>query len=211
MHEYWTEFLTVALAHLLAVASPGPDFAVVMRQSLCRGLKPALWTSTGIGSGILLHITYSLLGIGLLISQSVVAFNVLKWIGAAYLIWVGFQCLRAKPQAPSDEPLQQALPSESAWQAFRLGFLTNVLNPKATLFFVALFSVVISPDTPKWVQGIYGGWMFVATTLWFCGFSFFLSGERVRRVFQRCSHWIERVMGVVLFGLAARLFAATRD
>lgn len=77
------------MAHLLAVASPGPDFAIVLRQSLMHGRRIAIWTSIGIGTGISLHITYSLLGIGLLFKSSVAAFTLLKYTGEAHLAWLG--------------------------------------------------------------------------------------------------------------------------
>ena len=89
MHDYWVEFSKVAIAHLLAVASPGPDFAVVLKQSLSQGRRAAVWTSVGIGTAILLHVTYSLLGLGLLIRGSETWFNVVKYAGAAYIAWLG--------------------------------------------------------------------------------------------------------------------------
>src|SRR5215216_4944825 len=80
--NYWPEFLSVAIAHLLAVASPGPDFAIVLKQSLAHGRRTAIWTSVGIGSGILLHVSYSLFGLGLLIRGSEFWFNAIKYAGA---------------------------------------------------------------------------------------------------------------------------------
>src|SRR5688572_20451188 len=99
MHEHWLEFSKVAVAHFLAVASPGPDFAIVLKQSLSHGRRTAIWTSIGVGTAILLHVTYSLLGIGLLIRGSELWFNVVKYAGAAYIAWIGVQSLRAKPRA----------------------------------------------------------------------------------------------------------------
>jgi hypothetical protein len=96
MAPYWSEFFLVALAHLIAVISPGPDFAMVLRQSITFGRRTAVWTSVGIGTGILVHVTYSLLGIGLLVRSSVLAFNILKWLGALYLAWIGLKALRSK-------------------------------------------------------------------------------------------------------------------
>ena len=102
---YWAEFLTVALIHLLAVASPGPDFAVVVRESVTHGRRAGTWTAFGVGTAIFLHVGYSLLGIGLIVSQSIMLFNVLKWAAAAYLVYIGFKALRARP-ASAGEALQ---------------------------------------------------------------------------------------------------------
>jgi len=210
--QYWPEFLTVVVIHFLAVASPGPDFAVILRQSLCAGSRSGVWTGIGIGSGILVHATYSLLGLGLLIAQSTTAFTLLKILGAAYLLWVGWQCLKAKPDNGKEIDLtQDANNSGTAWKAWRLGFLTNVLNAKATLFFVSLFSVVISPSTPILVQGFYGLWMTVITGAWFVGLALFLSRPQVRTFFRRISHWIERVTGVALIALAGKLVTASQS
>ena len=96
---YWAEFLTVALIHLLAVASPGPDFAVVVRESVTHGRRAGTWTAFGVGTAIFLHVGYSLLGIGLIVSQSIMLFNVLKWLAAAYLVYIGIKALRARPAA----------------------------------------------------------------------------------------------------------------
>ncbi len=153
MSMYLTEFLTVALIHLLAVASPGPDFAVVVRESVTHGRRAGLWTALGVGTAIFLHVGYSLLGIGLIVSQSIVLFNALKWLAwlaAAYLLYIGFKAIRARPTAPAAEDLAASAGERTARGAFTSGFVTNGLNPKATLFFLSLFTVVINPHTPFW-------------------------------------------------------------
>ncbi|MDP4547504.1 LysE family translocator [Marinobacter sp. MDS2] len=207
MQNYWLEFLTVALIHLLAVASPGPDFAVMLRQAITQTRRNALLSAVGIGLGILLHVGYSLLGIGLIIQQSVMLFTVLKVIGALYLLWIAWHCLRAKPGGIHVETKNGKV--QSGWAAFRLGFLTNVLNPKATLFFVSLFSVVINPETPVLLQAGYGFYMAVATGLWFTLVALFFTHPRVRRGFNRFGHWLDRVMGGVLVLLAGQLLFST--
>jgi RhtB (resistance to homoserine/threonine) family protein len=210
MHDYWFEFAKVAVAHLLAVASPGPDFAVVVRQSLAHGRRTAIWTSLGIGTGILLHVTYSLLGLGLLIRGSVLWFEVVKYAGAAYLAWLGVQALRTPRHATEIAGNgAQAAEAPSSHGAFATGFLTNALNPKATLFFLALFVTVIRPSTPKLVQTGYGLWMVLATAAWFSLVSVVFTRDAVRRSFLRHGHWIDRALGVVFLGFAASLALAT--
>jgi RhtB (resistance to homoserine/threonine) family protein len=207
MQHYWPEFFTVALIHFLAVASPGPDFAVMLRQALCQSRRNALLTAAGVGTGILVHVSYSLLGIGLLIQQSLVLFNVLKVIGALYLTWIAIQCLRSR--AGGVDVDTSTTKFQSGVGAFRLGFLTNTLNPKATLFFVSLFSVVISPGTPVAVQGAYGLYMAVATGLWFSLVAVFFTLPQVRKGFNRFGHWLDRLMGGVLLLLAGQLLFST--
>ena len=226
MIDYTAQFLTIAGLHLLAVASPGPDFAVVLRQSITHGRSVALRTSAGIGAGILVHTAYSLLGIGLLVKSSVLAFTVMKFAAAAYLAWLGLKALQAKPARmdlrPAATPGEGSPPvpatpatAEGASapagrrSAFWVGFVTNALNPKATLFFLSVFSVVIDPHTPRAVQIGYGLWMTVMTAAWFSMVSLFFAQERVRRGFLRLGHWFERLMGAMLIALSVRLAFAS--
>ncbi|WP_213875258.1 LysE family transporter [Pseudomonas sp. dw_358] len=206
---YWTEFLTVALIHLLAVASPGPDFAVVVRESVAHGRRAGTWTAFGVGSAIFLHVGYSLLGIGLIVSQSIVLFNGLKWLAAAYLLYIGFKAIRAKPAQPGEQALALEPKVRTPRQAYVAGFMTNGLNPKATLFFLSLFTVVINPHTPLLVQAGYGVYLAVATGLWFCLVAMLFSQQRVRAGFARMGHWFDRTMGAVLIALGVKI-ALTR-
>jgi RhtB (resistance to homoserine/threonine) family protein len=220
MHDTWLEFGKVALAHLLAVASPGPDFAIVLKQSLSHGRRPAIWTSIGVATAILLHVTYSVLGLGLLLRSSELWFNVAKYAGAGYIAWLGVQSLRAKPR--TDVPVGGALRPDSlsaesghktpptfARSAFAVGFFTNALNPKCTLFFISLFVLIVSPHTPKLIQAGYGVYMSVATAAWFCFVSVVFTHEDVRLRFRRFGHWIDRTLGVVFLGFAVSLALAT--
>jgi len=202
---YWTEFLTVALIHLLAVASPGPDFAVVVRESVAHGRRAGTWTALGVGTAIFLHVGYSLLGIGLIVSQSIVLFNALKWLAAAYLLYIGFKAIRARPAAAGAETLKAEPVERTAKGAYVAGFMTNGLNPKATLFFLSLFTVVINPHTPLWVQSSYGLYLAFATAAWFCLVAMLFSQHRVRAGFARMGHWFDRTMGAVLIALGVKI------
>ena len=199
------EFLTVALIHLLAVASPGPDFAVVVRESVAHGRRTGVFCALGVGTAIFLHVAYSLAGIGLIVSQSIMLFNALKWLAAAYLLYIGFKALRAKPAAPEAAQSQVPAPIRTPRAAFITGFVTNGLNPKATLFFLSLFTVVINPHTPLLVQGGYGVYLAMATAVWFCLVAMLFSQQRVRDGFARMGHWFDRLMGAVLVGLGIKL------
>nr|WP_256354819.1 LysE family transporter [Pseudomonas sp. sia0905] len=190
---------------MLAVASPGPDFAIVVRESVAHGRRAGVFCALGVGTGIFVHVAYSLLGIGLIVSQSIVLFNALKWQAAAYLLYIGFKALRAQPAAPGAVQEQAAAPARTPRGAFVTGFVTNGLNPKATLFFLSLFTVVINPHTPLLVQGGYGVYLAVATALWFCLVAMLFSQQRVREGFARMGHWFDRLMGAVLVGLGIKL------
>jgi RhtB (resistance to homoserine/threonine) family protein len=206
---YITQFITVAIVHLLAVASPGPDFAIVVRQSISYGRASAMFTSLGVGLGILIHVFYSLLGIGVIISQSLVLFTLMKIAGAAYLMFIGCKAMRTqKVQLTFKEGRADSAPSVS--RAIWLGFLTNGLNPKATLFFLSLFTVVIDPATPLFVQVLYGAYMAIATALWFSLVSMLFGQYRVRELFGRIGHWFERFMGLSLLLLGIRLAFSTQ-
>lgn len=209
MPAFWPEFLLIATAHLLAVASPGPDFAIILRYAVRYGQQTAIWASLGIGTGILLHITYSLVGIGLLIKTTPWLFQALTVVAAGYLIYLGQGAIRAKApatvageeEASSDQPRRRA--------AFLAGFITNGLNVKATLFFLSLFAVVISASTPLSYKVIYGLYMAVATAAWFCLLSVLLTRPPVRRLLLAKGYWFDRLMGIVLLLLAGHLLLGT--
>lgn len=202
---YWAEFFTIAIAHLFAVASPGPDFAVVMRQTLRGGTRTGVWTSLGVGSAILLHVAYCLLGVALLLSQSPALFNAMKLLAAGYLFFLGVQSIRASLMLSVAKRETTQEPVLSAARAFGLGFLTNGLNPKATLFFLALFTVVIDRNTPTTIQIMYGLYLAVATFLWFALLSLILGVPRVRGVILRMGVWLERAMGAILILISLQI------
>jgi len=204
MTAYWSEFLLVAAAHLVAVASPGPDFALVLRQSITHGRSTAIWTSMGIGTGIMFHVGYSVLGLALLIKSSVFWFDAVKYAGAIYLVWVGWKALRSKP-CKAELFYAVTVPTPAPHGAFLTGFLVNVLNPKAALFFIAVFSVVMDPLTPSIIKAGYGLWMVFATMGWFSLVALLFTQPGVRRSFLRTGHWFDRIMGVLFLAFAVRL------
>ena len=205
MIPYLNEFLMVTLIHFLAVISPGPDFAIVVRQSISFGRKTAIMTSLGIGAGISVHVLYTLLGIGLIITQSETAFMVAKIVGTLYLSYLGIKLLSSKAQATNTMEVNLDHDKNHHHKAFMLGFMTNLLNPKATMFFLAVFTSIVSIDTPLYVQNIYGLWITVTTALWFSLVAFFFSQQSVRDKFVSHGYIFERIMGIVLLLFAGKL------
>ncbi|AEE23152.1 Lysine exporter protein (LYSE/YGGA) [Glaciecola sp. 4H-3-7+YE-5] len=202
---YWGEFLTIAGVHLLAVASPGPDFAIVLKHSINYGRRIAMITSIGVGVAILLHVTYSLLGIGLLLKTNPLVYTIFSYVAAAYLVYIAIGALKSKA-TDTTEPASEVSSSEiSDRKAFAIGFLTNGLNPKATLFFLSVFAVAVSAQTPSSIKLAYGVYLAVATGMWFCFLSYLLSTRKVRAFIRQYSHWFDRIMGAVLLLLAAKL------
>ena len=193
----WTIFATVVLAHALAVASPGPDFAMVVRQSLAFGRSAGIWTAAGIGSGILFHVAYGLFGLGWLTARFPSSLTVIGVLGAGFLIWMGVGALRVKPALGPDTPLPPAQSGD--WRKFfGIGLLTNVLNPKAMLFFVALFTAVISGSESMAVKLALGLWLPLSTFAWFAFVASLLGSSTARQRLRRSAHWIDRAMGCVL-------------
>jgi len=201
---YLHEFLALTIIHLLAVMSPGPDFAIILRQSISFGRKTAILTSFGIGAGIAVHVGYTLLGIGLLISQSPTLMMVAKLIGAAYISYLGVNLLRSQPSTADNNIKIDNNPKHQT-KAFMMGFMTNVFNPKVTLFFLAIFTTVVSANTPIFVQSFYGLWIIITSIAWFSLVSFLFSKPVVRQKFLKNGHWFERVMGVILLIFAIKL------
>ncbi len=205
------EFLTILGAFGIGAISPGPDFAMVLRQSIAHGRSTAIMTSAGIASAILVHGTYTVLGLGLIVAQSLILFTILKFAGAAYLIWLGISALRApalKEVANFDSEQEVG---QGWFKAFSIGFLTNLLNPKAVLFFVALFSVLVSAQTAIIWQGVYIISMAVMLLIWFVLVSLFFTAPNIRAKFYRMGKWFNRISGLALILLALRLLVSQRQ
>ena len=204
MNIYISQLLIVAGIHALAVISPGRDFVLISRLSLSYSRKIGFAGAIGVALGIGVHIVYSILGIGALIASSVILFNIIKILGALYLIYIGVMSFKQSKNKSSVNSVR--LEQDMTYsKALRLGFLTNVLNPKATLFILAVFTQVITPTTPKLIQIVYGVEMIVATAVWFSVVAFFLSTDFISRKIQSAKGIIEKITGVVLTALGIKI------
>lgn len=185
---------------------PGADFAVTVRQSVRYGRWAGVTTALGIGCGISVHVIYTLLGISALMHTTPWAMHLAQLAGGGYLLYLGVGLLRSRAPGPGAErPMHPSEVPQTTRHAFRVGFLTNATNPKATVFFLAVFTTVVSARTPLPIQTAYGIWMCVVNAGWFMLVALFFSQPRVQRAFLSVGYRFERAMGVLIVLLAVRL------
>ena len=203
--EFWHGFITLTVIHLLAAASPGPDFALVSRQALLQGRRAGLWVSLGIALGLGIHIAYSAAGLATLIAHSTMWMSAIKLIGGSYLLYLGYQGIRAKAQSGviTNEPA--VIMDVAAHRLVSKGFLCNALNPKAPIYFLSLFTIVLSPNLPASTLVVYGVWIMLLQLFWFSLITLFFSQPTIRRRFLAISHWIDRVFGIAMVGLGLKV------
>lgn len=188
----------------VALASPGPDFVMAVRNSVLYSRRTGIMTAVGFGLGVGVHVTYCLGGLAIVIAKSVLLFSILKYIGAAYLFYVGWKALRSSGFSSSDIGAAEK-PVMSDFAAIRGGFITNVFNPKATMFFLALFTQIIDPAEPLTIQFVYGLTCVVMTMLWFTVVATVLTAPAIRAQFLKISKWIDRVCGALFIALGVKL------
>ncbi|WP_042012331.1 LysE family translocator [Aeromonas fluvialis] len=190
-------FLTIGLIHLVALASPGPDFALILRTSLHR--PTALGAALGIALAILLHATLSLTGISLLIAEHRWLFMVVKMVGALYLGWLGWGALMAAWQG-ADEPAFKAGGERAGWRkGVQIGLATNLLNPKALLFFMGLLAAMVTPQVDGLTRGLLVLELFLLSLFWFGALAWSLSTVRAQQLIGRIQRPLNLVTGL-LFG-----------
>jgi RhtB (resistance to homoserine/threonine) family protein len=204
---YSIEFLGLMAVFSIFIVVPGADFAVILRQSIVHGRRAAMMTGLGMGLSLLFHISYTILGLGLVVSKSLLLFGLLKWAGVCYLVYLGIKSFRepgfnVQEVTVTDEERRERV---SVWRCLVIGFVTNALNPKPVLFFLSLFSTLVSHDTPAPVQFIYGIGMATALVAWFAAVSTFFTVEAVRDRFIAGGRLFNRVTGAALVAFGFRL------
>lgn len=197
-----TNLISIAGLTVLIMISPGPDLALVARNTVIGGKHAGGWTSAGILSGNLVHIGYCLLGIGWLIANSIVAFTLLKLAGGAYLIFLGVHSFRAQINLAEDANT----PRNHNRKWWLQGLLNNLLNPKGPLFYLGMLAVFVRPDS----SGLYLV-LLVCTTLgvsafFWVLFVYVLQIGAVRARLHAAAKWVGRILGLVLVALGLRLW-----
>lgn len=195
---------TVLLIHFLAVVSPGPDFLVAVKNSINFGRRAGVWTALGFGLGIGVHLIYCTFGFAVLLSGNEFVFKFVKTVGSLYLIYLAYQILIHRKSKVNINNNQNK--ENFTWKkAIQNGFWTNVLNPKATLFFLGLFATAIPTNISKVVFSVIYFFLVFDTFLWFSFVAFVFTSEKSLKVFEKYSEYINIALSVILFALSVKI------
>lgn len=217
---------TLALIHCVALVSPGPDFAIMVKIATSQPRNTAIATAAGVSVAILAHTILSLTGVSLVIKSSHSLYLLVQLLGASYLAWMGFGALKAaiaffrKPKRQlkgeeaessvateaqantGDNSQTKAEKSLSPRQGFMTGLYTNLLNPKALVFFLTLFSALITPSVTPATKVAAALVLFVLSLIWFGFLTLMLSKAKVQQKMQRITPIIDVVIGVIFMSVA---------
>jgi threonine/homoserine/homoserine lactone efflux protein len=204
IHDPWLFALSLLIFNL----TPGPDLLFTLTRTLQHGVRAGVAAAFGIGAGCLVHTAAAAFGLAALLAASAEAFTVLRWIGAAYLLWLALGLFRAPPaQQLGAAERAGALAAVEPWRILRQGFLTNALNPKVAIFFLAFLPQFIDTEAAhKTLAFLFlGGWF---TVQGIAVLTLFVAAVAPLRHWQPSNAWrrILQASGAALFaGLAARL------
>jgi RhtB (resistance to homoserine/threonine) family protein len=190
---------------MLAIVSPGPDFFLILKNASLYDRRAALATVAGITIGIMIHISYCIMGIGILISKSILLYSLIKYAGAAYLIYIGFKSLQSRPRALAGVATNGESQSASVRRAFMEGLICNVTNPKVTLLMLSVFTQVISPQTPALEQIVYGSVFVVQTIVYWSLLVLVIQRKEVQNLLGRIQHQIDPAFGGILIALGLKV------
>jgi len=203
--EYLNEISAVALIHILAVSSPGPDFFLEVKNTLQYSRKIGIYTGLGFAIGNIFHISYSIFGVEY-IQHNEWLMNIVQLLGAIYLIFIGLQAfgiIKAKLKVKETEEQDEQTHTISTFEAVKMGIFTNLLNAKAALYFISVFTVIIAPGSPKLLVFGSGLIMISITFIWFSIVAYFFTKPKIKSAYLKQEGIINKILGSVLifFGL----------
>lgn len=205
--DVFSNLLAVAVVSLLAAISPGPDFFIVLRNSISYSRNSGLLTALGVSLALIIHLSYTLVGLGVLIAESPFLYTVLKYSGVGYLFFIGSRGLISsfKNSTTLDLEYSKSDNQISSFKALRQGFLTNLLNPKAAIFFISLFSQFIDSTTPIFLKVEYAFINWSITLSWFLFLSYLITSKGFIGKISHFRIYIDRIMGGALMLLGMKL------
>lgn len=202
-----SDLFAVGIVSLLGATSPGPDFFVVVKNSLSFSRKTGFLTAIGVSLALLIHLSYTLVGIGMLLQKESVFYLLVTYAGAGYLFYIGCKGFISSFKKQGELNLCYAGNAQllASTTALKQGFLTNLLNPKCALFFVSFFSQFIGANTPLSLKICYASLNWSITLGWFLFLSYMITGKFILSRIESFRMYIDRIMGCMLMLLALKL------
>lgn len=195
-------FITVGVAHFLALLSPGPDFVLIVKSAIKNDSKDAMGVALGITMANAVYISLCLIGIGSILAASALLMIILKIIGGLFLIYLAVQALQARKNSYSqldiNESISANVTNTTFLKEFVAGFISGIFNPKNLLFYLSLFTVVLTPEVSFAFKLSLGVWMTIVVFLWDTSIIFLLSTRKVRQKFTQAAYYIGKITGALL-------------
>ncbi|MFH0255695.1 LysE family translocator [Vibrio rumoiensis] len=192
--------LTLASVHFIALMSPGPDFALIVQNTSHHGRKTGLTIAAGLSLGILIHSILSITGISYLVQQHPMFFSILQLLGGSYLLWLGFGALKSIYQHKRSDNQTERKPSrilKDQTKAFSKGLMTNLLNPKALVFFVSLMSSLVPATMSVAGKSAAVFILWSLALLWFSLLAWMLSTKTLQRKLEASAIYIDGICGII--------------
>ncbi|MBE7635222.1 LysE family transporter [Sneathiella sp. P13V-1] len=206
LSQLWLFWVATMVLNL----TPGPDIMYIVANGMSRGAKAGAFSASGVGAGAVFHVVLAAVGITAILQASEVAFDIVRLMGAGYLIWIGFKQLKSTVSGFG----MGEVSADSDWTYFKRGLITNILNPKVALFFIAFLPQFISVENGNViVQILVLGLLFTVNSLFInivIGIGAGKAGQRLMQS-QNFANWINRISGFVLIGLGIRLFLLEKN
>lgn len=193
------------LIWLAAVVSPGPNFLVVSRLALSRSRRSAIGATFGIAIGSLIYAALTMFGLSVLILRFAWLGDTIRIVGGAYLVWLGIQAWRARPEHLNPAAAEAVDGATSLLRGLRVGFLTEITNPKGIAFFLGLFAAAVPDSTPLWAKLVVLSAGGVIELAWYTAVAFVLSSGPMLAGYQRVRRTVDRVLGTLLIVLGLKV------
>jgi RhtB (resistance to homoserine/threonine) family protein len=204
IHDFWL----FAASGVVLTLTPGPDTLYILGRSFAQGRRAGMLSVLGISTGILIHTAAAALGLSALLASSAAAFTLVRWVGAAYLVYLGVRMLLGPAPAGQSAPETTPPPPPKPLAIYRQGLFTNLLNPKVALFFLAFLPQFVDPRSPHRTAAflLLGlEFILIGTTWSLCLACFAAAASRRLREQRASSRWLGRASGVLFIGLGARV------
>jgi threonine/homoserine/homoserine lactone efflux protein len=202
--------LTIACLHLLGVISPGPNFFISVKRGLTSSPRDCFLNALGVGLGMLVHTLIGCLGLSVLVSSFSWIVVLIKYLGAGYLMFLGIQSIFFKNPISNEKKFNRSEDGIQIEPAFRIGFVTAAFNPKVIIYFLALFSTIISPDTPFAIKLIIVILLPAISFFWHLSVANLFSFAKFKKQYQAHYLKVELIFGVLMVALGIKI-AITKD